>query len=122
MSQVFTLRSFAKRLSAAGLSSLVVGDPSRLLAQEVGQHWKGIPKLDGSLFLDEGHREQMATDFGAVFHRVPAAVLQPRSAEDLVKIVRFCNRSRLQTAMRDRATLNMAGSSSRAASSSIPAR
>jgi cytokinin dehydrogenase len=34
----------------------------------------------------------MATDFGAQFHRLPAAVLKPRAAEDVVKIVRFGNK------------------------------
>ena len=100
MSQEFTRRSFVKHISAAELSSLVVGDPSWLLAEEVDERWKGISKLDGSLLLDEAHREQMSTDFGAIFHRLPAAVLQPRSPEDLVKIVRFANTHRMEIAMR----------------------
>ncbi|HYL14882.1 MAG TPA: FAD-binding protein [Terriglobales bacterium] len=100
MGRELTRRSFLKHISAAGLSSLVVCAPSWLLAEETDQRWKSLPKLDGSLLLDEQHREQMATDFGAVFHRVPAAVLQPRSAEDLVKIVRFGKTRRLQIAMR----------------------
>src|SRR5258708_889294 len=95
----FARRSFLKQISAAGLSSLVVREPSWLLADE-DQRWKGLSKLDGSLLLDEAHREQMATDFGAIFHRVPAAVLQPRSPEDLVKIVRFANTHGMKVAMR----------------------
>src|SRR5437899_8279362 len=92
-------RRFLKQISAAGLSSLVVREPSWLLGDE-DQRWKGLSKLDGSLLLDEGHREQMAMDFGANFHRLPAAVLQPRSAADLMKIVRFANTHRMQIAMR----------------------
>ena len=92
-------RRFLKQISAAGLSSLVVREPSWLLADE-DRRWKGLSKLDGSLLLDEAHREQMATDFGAIFHRVPAAVLQPRSPEDLVKIVRFANTHGVKVAMR----------------------
>src|SRR5258708_618358 len=95
----FARRRFLKQISAAGLSSLVVREPSWLLADE-DQRWKGLSKLDGSLLLDEAHREQMATDFGAIFHRVPAAVLQPRSREDLVKIVRFANTHGMKVAMR----------------------
>ena len=95
----FARRSFLKQISAAGLSSLVVREPSWLLADE-DQRWKGLSKLDGSLLLDEAHREQMAMDFGAIFHRVPAAVLQPRSPEDLVKIVRFANTHGMKVAMR----------------------
>src|SRR5260370_6358633 len=100
MSQEFTRRRFLQHISAAGLSGLVVRERSWLLAEEVDQRWKGISKLDGSLLLDEGHREQMAMDFGANFHRLPAAVLQPRSAADLMKIVRFANTHRMQIAMR----------------------
>jgi cytokinin dehydrogenase len=99
MSYEFTRRSFLKQISAAGLSSLVVREPSWLLADE-DQRWKGLSKLDGSVLLDEAHREQMATDFGSIFHRVPAAVLQPRSPEDLVKIVRFANTHRMKVAVR----------------------
>ena len=95
----FARRSFLKQISAAGLSSLVVREPSWLLADE-DQRWKGLSKLDGSLLLDEARREQMATDFGAILHRVPAAVLQPRSPEDLVKIVRFANTHGMKVAMR----------------------
>jgi hypothetical protein len=53
----FTRRSFLKQISAAGLSSFVVREPSWLFAEEVDQRWKGLSKLDGSLLLDEGHRE-----------------------------------------------------------------
>src|SRR5260221_5721386 len=95
----FARRSFLKQISAAGLSSLVVREPSWLLADE-DQRWKGLSKLDGSLLLDEPHREQMATDSGAIFHRVPTAILQPRSPEDLVKIVRFANTHGMKVAMR----------------------
>src|SRR5260370_6992359 len=98
----FERRSFLKQISAAGLSSLVVREPSWLIVDE-DQRWKGLSKLDGSLLLDEAHREQMATDFGAIFHRVPAAILQPRSPEDLVKIVRFANTHGMKVAMRGQA-------------------
>jgi cytokinin dehydrogenase len=96
----FTRRSFLKQMSAAGLSSLVVREPSLLFAEEGDQRWKGLSNLDGSLLLDEVHREQMATDFGANFHRMPLAVLKPRSTEDLVKIVRFANAEGLKVAIR----------------------
>jgi len=99
MSGEFTRRSFVKHISAAGLSSLVVGEPSWLFGDE-DQRWKDISKLDGSLLLDEGNREQMAMDLGAIFHRLPAAVLKPCSTEDLVKIIRFANTHRMQVVMR----------------------
>ncbi len=91
MSQESTRRDFLKQVSASAavLSGLGAIDPSWLLAQQVDQGWKRLPKLDGALLLDEAPREQMAIDFGANFHRLPAAVLKPRSVEDVVKIVRF---------------------------------
>lgn len=100
MSQEFTRRGFLSHISAAGLLNFVVREPSWLFAKGVDQRWSGVPALDGSLLRDDGHRENMATDFGAIFHRVPAAVLQPRSPEDLAKIVRFCKEGRLPIAMR----------------------
>jgi len=102
MSQQSTRRDFLKQVSASAavLSGLGPIDRSWLLAQGVDQGWKSLPKLDGALLLDEAPREQMATDFGAQFHRLPAAVLKPRSAEDVVKIVRFANKHRLKIAMR----------------------
>ena len=100
MSQDFSRRCFLKDISAAGLLSCVVRHASLLPAEEVDQRWNGITKLDGYLLLDQEHREQVATDFGGVFHRVPAAVLQPRSADDLVKIIQFANKHHLPIAMR----------------------
>ncbi len=102
MSQESTRRNFLKQMlaSAAVLSGFNAVDNSHLLAQEVNQGWKNLPKLDGPLLLDEAPRKQMATDFGAQVHRLPAAVLKPRSVKDVVKIVRFANNHRLKIAMR----------------------
>jgi FAD/FMN-containing dehydrogenase len=49
---------------------------------------------------DDLAREQMAVDFSGQLHQVPAAVLRPRTTEDIVKIVRFANRNGLKLAMR----------------------
>jgi FAD/FMN-containing dehydrogenase len=124
MSQEFTRRSFLKHLSAGAAlsSSFIAYDRSWLLAEETDQRWKSLSKLDGSLLLDEGNREPMATDFGAIFHRVPAAVLQPRSTEDLVKVVHFAKASRLQIAMRGQGHSQYGRVLVEGASSSIPVR
>ena len=97
-----TRRAFLRQVSAGAalLSGLGARDYSPLLANDVDQNWRSLPRLDGSLLLDEVHREQMALDLGAHFHRLPAAVLAPRSSKDIVKIVRFANAHRLKIAMR----------------------
>lgn len=102
MRQQPTRRGFLKQVSASAalLSGLGARGRSWLLAQEVDQRWKSLPKLDGALLLEEAPREQMATDFGEHFHRLPAAVLRPGSVEDVVKMVRFANTHRLKIAMR----------------------
>jgi len=61
----FTRRSFLKHSADAAVLSSFVRDHPWLLADEVDERWNGMSKLDGALLLDEAHREQMATDFGA---------------------------------------------------------
>ena len=59
-----------------------------------------LPRLDGTLLLDEASRRDIAIDYGNMFHRVPAAVLRPRSVQDIVAMVRFANQHRLKVAIR----------------------
>ena len=42
----------------------------------------------------------MATDIGGNFHRLPVAVLRPRSVEDVPKVVHFANKNGVRIAMR----------------------
>ncbi len=60
-------------------------------ADAQGPTLAGVPKLDGELLVDESSRKAIAVDWGNLFHRVPAAVLRPRSVDDVVKIVRYAN-------------------------------
>lgn len=62
--------------------------------------WKDLPRLDGTLLFDDAVRGRMAIDLGRNFRRLPAAVLQPRSVADVVKIVRFARVRGLSVAMR----------------------
>jgi cytokinin dehydrogenase len=71
-----------------------------VFAGDSRSRWKDLPRLDGVLLEDDLAREQMAVDFSGQLHRVPAAVLKPRSTKDIVKIVRFANRNGLKLAMR----------------------
>ena len=59
-----------------------------------------LPRLDGQLLMDSTSRNAMAIDYSNVFHHVPAAVLRPRSAQDVVQIVRYANERSLKVAIR----------------------
>ncbi|PXX54754.1 FAD/FMN-containing dehydrogenase [Nocardia tenerifensis] len=48
------------------------------------------PALDGELLVDADAREAVTTDLGNITHHRPAAVLRPRSAEDIAAMIRFC--------------------------------
>ena len=59
-----------------------------------------VPALDGTLVADDASLQEAADDYGHIVHRRPRAVLRPGSVEDIVKIVRFARRNRLNVAMR----------------------
>jgi cytokinin dehydrogenase len=69
-------------------------------ASNTARPFDRLPKLDGALLLDEESRRAIATDQGNMFHRVPAAVLRPRSVQDIVAMVRYANQHRLKVAIR----------------------
>lgn len=102
MIRTATRRRFLKEASSrvGVLTALTRSGLAPLRAPETESRWADLPKLDGVFLLDEARREPMATDLGGHFRRLPAAVLQPRSIDDVVKIVRFANRHRLKVAMR----------------------
>ncbi len=60
----------------------------------------GLPRLDGTLLTDDASLGAAADDYGHIVHRRPAAVLRPGSVEDVVAMVRFCNRHGLKAAPR----------------------
>ncbi|MFF3561486.1 FAD-binding protein [Streptomyces sp. NPDC002574] len=106
MSQLPTRRT-ALRAVAAATGAVVVGfDPA-------GRSWAvaapgteraaglvGLPRLDGVLLTDEDSLTAAADDFGHIVHRGPVAVLRPGSVDDVVAMVRFCNRHGLKVAPR----------------------
>jgi len=59
-----------------------------------------VPRLDGSLLLDEATRRTYAQDYGQVVHEQPAAVLRPGSPEDIGRIVGFARRARIPVVAR----------------------
>ncbi|WP_432136660.1 FAD-binding protein [Streptomyces sp. bgisy154] len=60
----------------------------------------GIPRLDGTLTMDDSALTAAAEDYGHMVHRRPAAVLRPGSVRDIVAMVRFCNQHRVPFAPR----------------------
>jgi cytokinin dehydrogenase len=60
----------------------------------------GVPSLDGELLTDPTTLQNAADDFGHIVHRTPVAVLRPGSVDDIVAMVRFCNRHLIPVAAR----------------------
>jgi len=61
-----------------------------------------VPGLDGELVTDPAALGEAADDFGHIVHRMPIAVLRPGSVRDVVRMVRYANRHRIDVAMRGR--------------------
>jgi cytokinin dehydrogenase len=59
-----------------------------------------IPGLDGVLHTDLATRQRYAADAGRIMTGLPAAVLRPRSAGDVARVVRYCRAHRLPVAAR----------------------
>src|SRR5438105_7581388 len=97
-------RSLSRRefvtLAATGTAAAIGFDVSssiaglEVLAQE--PVLQGLPRVDGQLLVDSASRRAIAIDNSNVFHRVPAAVLRPRSARDVVEIVQYANERSLK--------------------------
>jgi cytokinin dehydrogenase len=69
-------------------------------ASNTARSFDRLPKLDGTLLLDEESRRAIAIDQGNMFHRVPAAVLRPGSVQDIVVMLRYANQHKLRVAIR----------------------
>jgi len=59
-----------------------------------------VRSLDGTLLFDEASRKAIAVDGSNLFHRIPAAVLKPGSAQDIRKIVQYANQQSLKVAIK----------------------
>src|ERR1700739_490924 len=94
-------RRFTKLAIGAAIVGLNPDERSWVTqASNTARPFDRLPKLDGALLLDEASRRAIATDQGNMFHRVPAAVLTPRSVQDIVAMVRYANQHRLKVAIR----------------------
>ena len=96
MQRSISRRDFGKRL--AGGAALLALQPAwncLAIAQSLRNDLKD---LSGELSFDEAVLQTAADDFGHVVHKKPIAVLRPRDAQDIAKLVQFANR--VKVAMR----------------------
>lgn len=91
-------------LAATGSAAMIGWDVPSSVADRgaLAQHplLQGLPRFDGQLLTDAASRTAIAVDYGNVFHRIPAAVLRPRSAQDVARIVQYANERSLKVAIR----------------------
>jgi FAD/FMN-containing dehydrogenase len=96
-------RRFLGRSAAVG--ALVVGfDLSTrawaTVGERAGRLARGFPAFDGTLRIDAAAHQAAADDFGHIVHRRPLAMLQPRSVDDVVRLIRFAARLKIAVAAR----------------------
>ena len=105
MNSRMSRRNFGKKIAAmvstAALAPQMVSCASAPGSLPTGQALLDeLRGLDGALLIDEAARQSAASDFGGIIHRVPLAVLKPRSEQDIVKLIRLANRHSIKVAMR----------------------
>jgi cytokinin dehydrogenase len=59
-----------------------------------------LPPLDGEVVLDDSSLAPVSTDLGLLETKSPVAVLRPGSIEDVARMVRYCNKHKIQVAAR----------------------
>ncbi|EFH84650.1 FAD linked oxidase domain protein [Ktedonobacter racemifer DSM 44963] len=59
-----------------------------------------LPIFEGIFSTEEGDRRLASDDFGHLVHRVPSAVLSPRSVDDVVRVVQYARQHGLTVAPR----------------------
>lgn len=102
----FSRRTFIKFGTAAGGAALAGLDLRAhswtSSARAETPSLEGAPSLDGALLFDEPSRVAIAVDNSNIYHRIPAAVLRPKSVQDIVKVVQYANRRSLKVVMKGR--------------------
>src|SRR5258708_5075705 len=101
MKDQFSRRHFTKLAIGAAIVGFNPDERSWVTqTSDSSRPFDRLPRLDGTLLLDEESRRAIATDEGYMFHRVPAAVLRPGSVQDVVAMVRYANQHKLKVAIR----------------------
>ena len=99
------MQNIQRRTFIAGLGALVVGafDPVQRTWIPEAQAAKlpgRLPRLDGRVVTDQATLAAFSTDAGNFIQKVPFAVLEPGSVDDIAKMVRFCKRHGIKVAAR----------------------
>src|SRR5260370_8969660 len=88
MKDQFSRRHFTKLAIGAAIVGFNPDERSWVTqTSDSSRPFDRLPRLDGTLLLDEESRRAIATDEGYMFHRVPAAVLRPGSVQDVFAMV-----------------------------------
>ncbi|WNG45763.1 FAD-binding protein [Archangium minus] len=61
---------------------------------------KQLPGFSGEVLSSPDERQRTAEDFGHFVHEVPLAVIRPRSAEDIARVVRFARQEGMKVVAR----------------------
>ena len=103
MNHSLSRREFVK-LAAIGAAGMIgcEGLSSVADAEAVAQNpvLQGLPRFDGQLLVDSASRGAIASDWSNIFHGIPAAVLRPQSAQDVLKVLQYANERSLKVAIR----------------------
>lgn len=96
-----TRRSFLERVA---ISALVGGAFVRVPPSAGGRSAMAKPSvrpaIENALLSDEASRQGAAVDWGSHVKRLPMAVLRPKSADEIARIVHYASRNRIKIAMR----------------------
>src|SRR5215813_7527689 len=98
MQRNISRRDFGKRL--AGGAALLALQPAWTYPAAAQSLRNDLKDLSGELSFDEAALQTASDDFGHVVHKKPMAMLRPRDAQDIAKLVQFANRQGLKVAMR----------------------
>jgi cytokinin dehydrogenase len=93
-------RSFVGLVAATGL--LTGGAPLRSTRAQspASTSLRDLPSLDGDVLSGETDRQAIAGDFGGHVRHLPTAVLRPRTANDVVRMVAYADKHGLRIALR----------------------
>lgn len=98
MERNISRRDFGKRL--AGGAALFALQPAWSLLAAVQSPLNDLKDLGGEFYSDDAVLQAAADDYGHVVHKKPLAMLRPRDAQDIAKLVQFANQRGLKVAMR----------------------
>ncbi|MEA3154219.1 MAG: cytokinin dehydrogenase [Betaproteobacteria bacterium] len=104
MTTAISRREFGKRIAALTSAAAFLPQVASCSAPQSLSNRQALlaefRKADAALLAEDGARQAAAEDFGGIIHRLPLAVIRPRSESDIVKAIRFAKRHTVQVAMR----------------------